>query len=297
MNYTKSTGDGKHWVLKPEEEWVFVEAPRLISDELYKRGLKILENMSHGRKPRRPGVYLFTGIIECECGSKMYMRKQSPRYVCHKCKNKIEPDIVEEAFHGQLENFLFSDTEIQSHLDEEYKKVKEKKALLEVTRKEYDALHGEIKDLFRLHHEGQIPTKSFKSFHEPLNIKLEQREQTLLDLQSQIDALETQTLSSDQVLHDARNLHKMWPNFSKEEKRDIIQAIVKRIVVGESDILLELDYLPVVTDKADLIKEQPNKSIACSNQYLTKTAAHPPIRNSISYELVRKSHAGSRLWI
>jgi site-specific DNA recombinase len=126
-NYT-TMGKNSTMELKPKSEWVFVDAPRLISDELFETGSRILNDMARKHnKVRRPTIHLFSGIIECECGTKMYHRNKSPRYVCKGCKNKIEPSIVEQAFHAQLENFLFSDTEIQKHLNEEYQKVESKK--------------------------------------------------------------------------------------------------------------------------------------------------------------------------
>ena len=295
MNYAKSLGKGLKWELKPKEEWVIVDAPRLISDELYQTGLKIMENISNGRRPqRRPAVYLFSGVIECMCGTKMYMRRKSPRYVCKACKNKIEPDIVEELFHEQLKNFLFSDTEIQKHLDEEYKKVSQKKELLGVHNKEIESINGDIKDLFKLYKDGQIPTKSFKDYHEPLREKLEQLQDSITELQSEIDYLELNTLSSDQVLHDARNLHQMWPKFSDEEKKSIIDAIVKKIVIDKEDIYLELEYLPILVNEEK--DESPRKkSSNCSINRPTKsTKVNFNGAPSISKELVRKLDTGSR---
>ncbi|MBL7827817.1 MAG: recombinase family protein, partial [Saprospiraceae bacterium] len=35
VNYTESLGDGKQWKMKPKEDCVFIEAPRIISDELW----------------------------------------------------------------------------------------------------------------------------------------------------------------------------------------------------------------------------------------------------------------------
>ena len=62
----------------------------------------------------------------------MYMRSTSPKYVCPNCKNKVDPNNLEEIFHGQLESFLFSDTAIQGHLDKEKLTLKDKEELLEM---------------------------------------------------------------------------------------------------------------------------------------------------------------------
>ena len=247
VNYTESMGDKKQWRLKPQESWMFVETPRIISDELWEACNRILDDMAkkYGKVKQR-GVFLFTGIIECECGSKMYYRTKSPRYVCPKCKNKVEPDIVEEIFHSQLANFLFSDTEIQSHLNQEKLLVTEKEGLLETRRKELQTVKQRIANVFELYHEGRLSKDAFSEQHAPLDQVQEQIEQSIAELQSQVDSLKMQSLDNSQVLHDAQNLHKQWHTFTDAEKKSIIETITKSIVVGEEDIAINLLYIPTL---------------------------------------------------
>jgi site-specific DNA recombinase len=49
-NYTASTGDGKHWLLKPSDEWVYSEAPAIVSAEVWDTANAILS----ARKVRDP---------------------------------------------------------------------------------------------------------------------------------------------------------------------------------------------------------------------------------------------------
>ncbi|MEZ4927892.1 MAG: recombinase family protein [Saprospiraceae bacterium] len=252
VNYTESLGDGKHWKTKPKEEWVFVEVPRIISDELWENCNRILDEMNKNKgKVRRKGVHLFSGILECECGAKMYMRTQSPKYVCPNCKNKVNPDDLEDIFHGQLERFLFSDTEIQGHLDKEKLLLNDKEELLEVQRKEYQKLKHKVDNLFELYHEGQISKEAFKEQHTPIYTAQTQVEQSMNELQGQIDALGMQSIDNVQVLSDAQNLHKMWHTFTKEEKKAIIEAITLSIVVGKEDIAINLMYIPSIAAGSD----------------------------------------------
>jgi hypothetical protein len=114
-----------------------------------------------------------------------------------------------------------------------------------------------------LYHDGQIPTKDFKKHHEPFKLEAEQKEKTITQIESEIDILEVHTLANDQVLHDARNLHKQWENFSKEDKKSIIEAITEKIVIGEKDIYITLSYLPVSIEETD---QKTNDSNSSSNQ-------------------------------
>ncbi len=245
VNYTESQGQNKGWKMKPKEDWVFVEVPRIISDELWDACNKILDDMSEGNV-RRKGVHLFSGLLECECGSKMYMRSQSPKYVCIACKNKIAPDDLEEIFHEQLKNFLFSDTEIQNHLEHEKRGVQEKEDLLQIRKTEYQKLKAKIGDILDLYHKGGLTIDAFKELHGPVYQMQKQVDQSILDLQADIDASKSKSLDNTQVLHDARNLQSQWKTFSLEQKKSIIEAITTSIKVGKEDIEINLAYIPTL---------------------------------------------------
>ncbi len=261
INYTESLGDKKHWKLKPAEDWIFIEAPRIVSDEVWDSCNRMLDEMGQKRnKVRGKGVHLFSGIVQCECGPKMYMRNRSPKYVCPKCKRKISPDDLEEIFQEQLMSFLFSDTEIQSHLSQEELMLKDKEELLEVQGKELQKIKQRVGKILELYQEGELSKAAFREHHTPIYEQQQQVEQALMELQGQIDALKMQSLDNSQVLHDARNLHSQWGNFNEEEKRAIIEAITTSITIGETDIVIALHYIPTLVHEG---AASPSKSVAC----------------------------------
>lgn len=246
VNYTESTGEKKGWKLKPKEEWIFIEVPRIISDELWNNCNVILDDMAKNGKVRRKGVHLFSGILECHCGAKMYMRSNYPKYICPECKNKIGPDDLEAIFHQQLESFLFSDTEIQNHLSQEKLTILDKEELLQSRKKEYQILKQKVSDVMDLYHKGGMTIEAFKDHHTPLYEKQKQVELSMMELQGEIDSLKMQSLDNTQVLHDARNLQTQWNTFTPEEKKNIIETITKSIIVGKEDIEINLSYIPTL---------------------------------------------------
>ncbi len=259
-NYTQSTGDNKHWRVKAKEEWVFVPAPRIITDELWDACNQILDEMGqkHG-KVRRKGVHLFSGIVACACGAKMYMRTRSPRYVCPKCNNKIVPDDLEAIFHEQLERFLFSDVELERHLELEKKRVVEKEELLATKRRELLVVKQKVARLLDLYQGGDLPKETFREHFAPLEEQERQIEQAILTLESQIDTLKMHSLSGSQVLYDARNLNRQWGTFTLDEKRRIIETITSSVIVGKEDIEINLSYIPSLVSTPETALEEAEK--------------------------------------
>ncbi|MEI2696218.1 MAG: recombinase family protein [Saprospiraceae bacterium] len=250
VNYTEHTQENG-WQLKPKEEWIFVKAPRIVSDELWNTCNDMIDKMSQSRnKVRRKSVHLFSGIVQCHCGTKMYMRMISPKYICLKCKNKIAPDDLEEIFQAQLKNFVFSDMEIQSHLNQEKVMLKDKEELLIVRTKELQNLKLKITNIIELYHEGELTKETFRSNYAPVEEKQNQVEQSIMQLQGQIDALRMQSLDNSQILYDARNLHSQWNTFTQEEKKSIIELITESIIIGKVDIAINLSYIPTLVPDA-----------------------------------------------
>ena len=102
-NYTKMV-KGKR-VLKPESEWIFVPCPAIISEELWEECNALLQARKASHKPvAKRAVYVFAGYVYCACGEKMYVRSNTPKYVCMACRTKIPMVDLDQVFQGQLES-------------------------------------------------------------------------------------------------------------------------------------------------------------------------------------------------
>ena len=274
-NYTTQIGSNG-WKHKPEDQWVFVDAPAIISKELWDSCQQVLDEITGSRKKvGRLGVHLFSTVTYCTCGMKMYMRTNSPKYVCTSCKNKIDPDDLEAIFHSRLENFQFSDADIQNHLSKQRSILNEKKHLLETQKEECQKLKTKIDGAFDLFHSGQLKKESFSDYHTPLYESLKQKEETILNLQKEIDMLGIQVFDDDQVLEDTRNLYNMWGSFSKEDKKTIINTIVSSIIVDKEEVTINLSHLP------SIMNEPNNKN---------KNGTHTPL------ESIKLSNASLEIW-
>lgn len=280
VNYTKSLGDKKHWELKPKEDWVIIPAPRLISDEVWQQCQSILKGMTNNHnKVRSRGVHLFSSKITCECGSKMYMRSLSPKYVCYSCKNKIEPNILEEIFQSQLNTFILSDVEIHKKLDENKQHVDGKRILLDSLKKEQEKLKEKINKVFDLYYENRLSKDAFEKQHDPLYNQNKQIEIEIIEIDEEIETFSMDFLSNQEILSDGRNLSEKWITLNNDDKKRIIESVVNSIVVGSNDVVIDLKSFPTL----------PQKSIEVLDTDSQK--------NTHSFELLQLSNANMSLWV
>jgi site-specific DNA recombinase len=247
MNYTKSLGKGKAWKVKEKEDWVFHEVPAIVETELWDKVNELLENGDQNREPRKRGtVHLFSGILKCSCGGIMYMRVRSPRYVCQECKNKIMPDDIEAVYQEQVKAFIFSDEEIRKQLDKDFNEVKKKEDEIKRQNQKADEISKIIEGVLDLFHSGQIKKESFKSYHEPLELQLQQIRENITEVSSEIDKLQSGGISLDFFIQDMRSLSSFWEMMSVEEKRKTINTTTESIIVSNStdEIEINMKYNP-----------------------------------------------------
>jgi site-specific DNA recombinase len=81
----------------------------LVSKELFERCKAILLAQHSSGGARRKAVHLFSGLVFCGCGQKMYVPSNTQKYVCAECRGKIPVDDLEAVFCTQLPNCKLPD--------------------------------------------------------------------------------------------------------------------------------------------------------------------------------------------
>jgi site-specific DNA recombinase len=244
-NYTTSKDSSRAWELKPESEWVHYEVEPIVSDDLWSEVNAVLDtSIRTGMKKARTVVHLFAGVTYCACGKKMYVPSDSPKYICRACKNKIPTDDLEAIFHEELRRFFFSPEEIAEHLMAADTVMEEKRALLEALEREHGKVRSESDRLYDLYQSGHIDKDGFGRKYGPLKARMDQLGDELPALQAELDVLRIGKLSQEEVIEGARNLYTRWPTLPTEEKRQIVEAIVERIEIGDGDVSITLFYAP-----------------------------------------------------
>lgn len=244
-NYTKSNGAGKGWTTKPEDQWVLSSVEPIVSEELWEECNRILAAQKQNpRRSTKKVVQLFAGYAFCNCGNKMYVPSNTPKYVCFKCKNKIPVIDLEGVFHEQLRNFFVSPTDVMKCLEEVDQSIKQRQERLNSLLKEQVKIRKEMDAVFRLYMANKLSVDGFASRNTPLEERLSQIEEQIPTLQGELDYLKIQYLSKDQILTEARDLYSRWPQLERDEKRSIIEHTLDRIVIGRDDIDIEMSYIP-----------------------------------------------------
>ncbi len=252
-NYTRTTDNTKAWTLKPESEWIYQETPAIVSEELWGRCNQVLaDQQARLSRTGRTAVHLFAGYAFCACGTKMYVWSNSPKYRCSACNNKIPVGDLETVYREQLRHFLLSPEEIDAHAKAAHEAMGEKEALIESVREELRKIEVEDERLYQLYLANSLSKEDFGRRHRPLSERRSQLETELPQLQAQLDVLKIGALSRETALSEAQSLAARWETMEQTEKRQIVETITDKIVVGKEEIEIALLLVPPPGNAADL---------------------------------------------
>lgn len=245
-NYTKSLGEGKNWVLKPEADWIKLPCPAVVSEEIWNDCNTILAEQHKKRNVGPRTVHLLAGYVYCSsCNNKMYVFTESPVYKCKKCKTKIAVADIDEIYHEQLKAFLITDVDMDTYNLRSQTSISEKEDLLKIKKTEFQKLKKKSEEIINLRIENEISKEDFQSIYRPLEEQLRQIENQIPELEAEIDFLKIQFLNYDTIQQDAKDLYSNWVSLPYEERRSVIETITDRLVVGTDSIDIKLAYQPI----------------------------------------------------
>lgn len=258
-NYTKSLGEGKNWVMKPQSEWIEMPCPAIVDETLWNDCNTVLTQQEKKRVKIGPRtVHLLAGYVYCSCSSKMYVYSENPVYKCKKCRRKIDVEDIDEIYHEQLKSFLLTDSDASTISAQTNGIISEKEALLKAITTEYDKLLKKTEQQTNLRIEGELSKEEFAKFYKPAEQRLRQIEAQTPELEAEIDFLKIQYLSSDTVIQEAKDLYTNWTNLPFEEKRSIVETITEKIVINTDSINISLSYLPTPLSSLNAGNKQHN---------------------------------------
>ncbi len=242
-NYTKSTGEGRKWVVKPEEEWILLPCPAIIDESLWEKCNAILEEQAAKRTKRgRRSEYLLAGLVKCECGVSMYVRSTAKKFTCSACKNSVRVKDVDDIYQQVVKAYL-NDTNPELYMEDLQAQLKEQESLLGTTAKKRAQLRKKMDDLVPLRVSGDLDSEHFASIYQPLVAQVKQLDQSIPELEEAIEDLRTKLASTDNVLKEAKELYKEWSKMLFPQKRAIVESITEHITVRQETVVVGVSHL------------------------------------------------------
>ncbi|HZL12959.1 MAG TPA: hypothetical protein VFC85_02340 [Verrucomicrobiae bacterium] len=101
-----------------------------------------------------------------------------------------------------------------------------------------------------LYQQEKLDADGFSQFYTPLVERQKQIEAELPRLEAEVDILKVNTLSAEEIALQASNLYDHWQTMQPAEKREIIEIITDKIIVGKDEITINLSYSQSCKDMA-----------------------------------------------
>ena len=174
----------------------------------------------------------------------MYVSANSPTYFGRNCCNKIASVDLENVILEELKTFFGQPGRIASHLQAAEKNLAEKSALLAIHQREIQKVRDEMHLTHQLYLQKQITGDGFRDLYAPAEERMKQLNAGLPKLEAEVDLLKVNKLSADDVLNESHSLHKRWPKMSMAEKRQNVEALIEKIIIGNGEIDITYSSLP-----------------------------------------------------
>jgi len=242
MNYTTTDSTGKKKILKPKEDWRFHKVEAIVTEDIWNSVQAIIKTQLKSRKqPLNGKVRLFTNFAFCHCGGKMVNRNSSMNYICkNKCGNKIHREDLEEIFKSELQAYTLSKPKIEEYSQQIEGIVSEKRQQLNILKKEEIKVNTQIQKLLDLYNEDQIEKDAFRSYHEKPYQRLQQIYEAIAELEGEVMGCKNQEEMTQIVFKEAQTLYTKWDSLTHSERRNIIETLTDKIIIGEQDITINL---------------------------------------------------------
>jgi len=152
-------------------------------------------------------------------------------------------DFICRARH-ELRAFFGQPKRIASHLQEADRNLTAKAALLDTHKREIAKAKEEMHQTHQLYLKQQISGDGFRDLYGPAEERLKQLQTELPKLEADVDLLNVNKLSADDVLHEATTLYDRWPTLPSDNKRRVVEAIIEKIVIGNGEIDITFSHVP-----------------------------------------------------
>lgn len=239
----------------PQEDWITVPVPALVSAELFAAVQEQLtENRSRSRERRRGATHLLQGLVCCKyCDYAFYGKPAKNRhgqhYVYYRCtgtdayrfggkrvcsNRQVRGDLLEDAVWAQVVDLLQNPARLRSEYERRLKsKSKDDPAKLEQERK---SVQNKIARMIDSYADGLINKAEFeprvKRAKNQLKV-IEEQERKLAEHNQNSQQLQLLIVRIDEF---AAKLKGKLEDIDWETKREIIRSVIRRIEIDQDEV-------------------------------------------------------------
>lgn len=241
-NFRKRPTDNDPSHLKPKDEWRYDPCPALISEEKWNQVNAILQEQENSlqAKPQNQRTNLFTGFIYCDKGHKMLIHSRTKKYSCPTCKVRIQMDFVEEQFKKQIKDWLKDNVEKELYLKNVREQINQIEVEIDASVKKVEEVKKKIDKLVELNLSGEIPTKGFREYYDPLELQKEQLEKTIELETHNLSQAKTTLASMNDSFKISEDTLDIWDTLERPEKRLIVELVTKKVTYTGVDLIFLL---------------------------------------------------------
>jgi site-specific DNA recombinase len=221
---------------KPEEEWGKVECPSIVSEEIWNQVNQIIEtNSKVYKRPGKVPLNPFGNRIWCQCGGRMYERKNIAKFHCRGCNRKVPVDAFEQQMREELHQFYGSPQQVAIRLEDAKKNLLENEAELASLHRQIQKSRTEMQKMMTLYVEGLMSKHAMGEFCKPAEELLNQQLDRLPKLEAEVARLKVKQVSVEEVVHEARTLYEQWPKLDTDRKRNIVETVFEKIEIKDGE--------------------------------------------------------------
>jgi hypothetical protein len=234
-NHTFSK-NGKHGK-KAESEWIGLDVPPIISKELWHECQEVLLNRKPTKDRGRAPKYLFTGLVWCTCGHKMYVPTGAlHRYECPKCHTKLSRTELDTCFLEKLRSIFCSSDFIEERFNDAHAVTTRLTTKINSIRLKETETKKEMDKLYKLYIDGNISGAGFKERNTPLEASMSSLNQERCEAEIELESGRSPQIGVQEVVDGAEAFVTHWSKSSFEEKQGLAEQLLDKIVVAKDKI-------------------------------------------------------------
>ncbi len=253
FNRTRKNGAWKG-TEKPEEEWGEAKCDAIVPEDLWNEVNKILEEqLKQHKKPGKVPVNPFGNRLWCQCGGKMYERKNIGKFHCRACNRKVPVEDFEQRMREELLQFYSSPEQVAVHLENAKENLVENEQALASLQRQIQKVRDDMKQTHELLLDKLITPQGFSDLYNPAEKRLNQLLSELPRLEAEVSRLKVEHNSAEELIHESKTLYTQWPIFDNDRKRSIVEAVFQRIEIQDGKIKITYSGIPT---SVELCKNQ-----------------------------------------